>query len=313
MFARTLGLARLFTPRNASCAKIHQPVARLLRQPLLYLLWQHLIWHLVCVCVCVCQDEFLSHISSCALSQSINWQQCHNKTGSFEWHPQFMQKQRVRRWDGAFFSCSSKASNSFTQNARQIETGRSGKREAKKWLYKIQPLRQQKAIAIWPSASEHGYSIHEAKRHSLDFTLRRALWSTAFQRSLFILLVPTAILQSQGFWQHKGLGKNINTYYDFGCECHPDLQRLGYTKRARLLLEVDINLEGIAKYCCWILFLNRLTTWKKTTRQWGDTFNEHHTAFTTNISVEHVVWPHLQCPHKPWTHRTCCWQGNSAD
>ena len=38
----------------------------------------------VCVCVCVCQDEFLSHISSCALSQSINWQKCHNKTGSFE-------------------------------------------------------------------------------------------------------------------------------------------------------------------------------------------------------------------------------------
>ena len=37
-----------------------------------------------CVCVCVCQDEFLSHISSCALSQSINWQKCHNKTGSFE-------------------------------------------------------------------------------------------------------------------------------------------------------------------------------------------------------------------------------------
>ena len=87
MFARTLGLARLFISRNASCAKIHQPVARLLRQPLLCLLWQHLIWHLVCVCVCVCQDEFLSHISSCALSQSINWQKCHNKTGSFKWHP----------------------------------------------------------------------------------------------------------------------------------------------------------------------------------------------------------------------------------
>ena len=128
------------------------------------------------------------------------------------------------------------------KHVRHIETPRSAKHEANNRLYKIWPLWQQKAIAIWPSASEHGYSIHEAKRHSLDFTLRRALWSTAFQRSLFILLVPTAILQREGFWQHKGLGKNINTYYDFGCECHPDLQRLGNTKRARLLLEVDIYL-----------------------------------------------------------------------
>ena len=128
------------------------------------------------------------------------------------------------------------------KHVRHIETPRSAKHEANNRLYKIWPLWQQKAIAIWPSASEHGYSIHEAKRHSLDFTLRRALWSTAFQRSLFILLVPTAILQREGFWQHKGLGKNINTYYDFGFECHPDLQRLGNTKRARLLLEVDIYL-----------------------------------------------------------------------
>ena len=55
---------------------------------------------LVCVCACVCQDEFLSHISSCALSQSINWQKCHNKTGSFEWHPSIHAKttgEMVRR------------------------------------------------------------------------------------------------------------------------------------------------------------------------------------------------------------------------
>ena len=33
MFASTLGRARLFTPMNSSCAKIHESVARLLRQP----------------------------------------------------------------------------------------------------------------------------------------------------------------------------------------------------------------------------------------------------------------------------------------
>ena len=33
MFASTLGRARLFTPMKSSCAKIHESVARLLRQP----------------------------------------------------------------------------------------------------------------------------------------------------------------------------------------------------------------------------------------------------------------------------------------
>ena len=171
---------------------------------------KHLIWHLVCVCVrmnfsaicrllrCLCDMGISKHKRQNATTRPVHL----NSTGLF------LQKQRVRRWNGAIFSCSTKASNSFTQNARQIETGRSGKREAKKWLYKIQPLRQQKAIAIWPSASEHGYNIHEAKRHSLDYTLRISLGSTAFQRSLFILLAPCAVLQREGLWQHKGLGKH---------------------------------------------------------------------------------------------------------
>ena len=34
MFASTLGRARLFTPMNSSSAKIHESVARLLRQPI---------------------------------------------------------------------------------------------------------------------------------------------------------------------------------------------------------------------------------------------------------------------------------------
>ena len=181
------------------------------------------------------------------------------------------------------------------KHVRHIETPRSAKHEANNRLYKIWPLWQQKAIAIWPSASEHGYSIHEAKRHSLDFTLRRALWSTAFQRSLFILLVPTAILQREGFWQHKGLGKNINTYYDFGCECHPDLQRLGNTKRARLLLEVDVDSGG---WNCQFLFpFNGLTAETIPYGSGGNTFNGHHAAFfTTNTSDEDVVRSHSHTP-----------------
>lgn len=66
----------------------------------------------------------------------------------------------------------------------------------KKW--KIQLLPQQEAIAIWPAAAEHGYSIHRAKRFihraiwgtcSLDYALRRRLRSTPFQRSLFTVLM----------------------------------------------------------------------------------------------------------------------------
>ena len=213
MFARALWRSKpLLARMNSCCAKnawysgctasaSTNPV------PAVAMSLKHLIYDISCVCVrmnfsatcrlprCLWDMGISKHKRRNAITRPVHL----NSTGLF------LHKQGVRRWNGAIFSCSTKASNSFTQNARQIETGRSGKREAKKWLYKIQPLRQQKAIAIWPSASEHGYSIHEAKRHSLDFTLRRALWSTAFQRSLFILLVPTAILQSQGFWQHKGL------------------------------------------------------------------------------------------------------------
>ena len=200
----------------------------------------NIFWHLVCLCVCACvRMNFSAIYRLVPCLKAKTGRNATTRPVPLNDTPQFMQKQRVRRWDGASFSCSSKASNSSTQTC--AAHWNTAKHEANNRLYKIWPLWQQKAIAIWPSASEHGYSIHEAKRHSLDFTLRRALWSTAFQRSLFILLVPTAILQREGFWQHKGLGKNINTYYDFGCECHPDLQRLGNTKRARLL-EVDIYL-----------------------------------------------------------------------
>ena len=142
------------------------------------------IWHLVCVCVrtnfsaiclprCLWDMGISKHKRRNATTRPVHL----NSAGLF------MQKQRVRRWNGAIFSCSTKASNSFTQNARQIETGRSGKREAKKWLYKIQPLRQQKPIGtVFVIVARFGAHL--------------------------ALFYPTAILQREGFWQHKGLGKH---------------------------------------------------------------------------------------------------------
>ena len=292
--------------------------ARLLRQPTLYLVWQ-CPWNISYMTsrVCVCQDEFLSHMSlpRCLWDMGIPKHKRRNATTRpvhLNSTGLFMQKQRVRRWIGAIFSCSTKASNSFTQNSRQIETGRSGKRKRNKWLYKIQPLRQQKAIAIWPSASEHGYSIHEAKRHSLDYTLRISLRSTAFQRSLFILLPPCAVLQREGFWHHQGLGKHINTYYDFGGEFHPHLQRIGNTERARLL-EVDINFIRITLDLVRLLFLNRLTT-QTILQGSGGTPSMNITLLSPQTALISMLFDHtrntppqiINSPHMLLT-RKLCW------
>ena len=171
------------------------------------------------------------------------------------------------------------------KHVRHIETPRSAKHEANNRLYKIWPLWQNVSINIV------FISLVKTSAHSC-------------------LLGPTAILQREGFWQHKGLGKNINTYYDFGGKFHPHLQRIGNTEKARLL---DVNIDQWRWYGQFHFLFNGLTAETILQGSGGNTFNEHHSAFfTTNSSVEHVVWPHLQCPHKPWTHRTCCWQGNSA-
>ena len=272
MFARTLGLARLFTPRNASCAIIHQPVARLLRQPLLYLLWQHLIWHLVCVCVRVSGWISQPYIVLCPVSK--------HKLAEMPQQDRFLWMTPLNScknngWDGETELSSHAPARPQTarlKHVRHIETPRSAKHEANNRLYKIWPL--------WQNVSTNIVFISLAKTSAHS-----------------CLHCPSAILQREGFWQHKGLGKNINTYYDFGCECHPDLQRLGNTKRARLLLEVDINFVGVALDFARLLFLNRLTAQRIPQGSGGNTFNEHHTAFfTTNSSVEDVVWRHLHTP-----------------
>ena len=203
MFARTLGLARLFTPRNASCAKIHQPVARLLRQPLLYLLWQHLIWHLVCVCV----SGWISqpYIVLCPVSK--------HKLAEMPQQDRFLWMTPLNScknngWDGETELSSHAPARPQTarlKHVRHIETPRSAKHEANNRLYKIWPLWQNVSINIV------FISLAKTSAHSC-------------------LHCPSAILQREGFWQHKGLGKHINTYYDFGCECHPDLQRIGNTE-----------------------------------------------------------------------------------
>ena len=57
----------------------------------------------------------------------------------------------------------------------------------------------------------HSYKFlghFEAIAHLHDYTLRRGLGRATCQWGLFILPRPIAILQSQRFWQHKGLAKH---------------------------------------------------------------------------------------------------------
>ena len=285
MFARTLGLARLFTPRNASCAIIHQPVARLLRQPLLYLLWQHLIWHLVCVCVRVSGWISQPYIVLCPVSK--------HKLAEMPQQDRFLWMTPLNScknngWDGETELSSHAPARPQTarlKHVRHIETPRSAKHEANNRLYKIWPLWQNVSINIV------FISLAKTSAHSC-------------------LHCPSAILQREGFWQHKGLGKNINTYYDFGCECHPDLQRLGNTKRARLLLEVDVDSGG------WngqFLFPFNGLTAQTITQVSGVTPSMDITLFSSQTALLSKLIDHtrihpqtMNSPHMLLTRKLCC-------
>ena len=164
-------------------------------------------------------------------------------------------------WDGEtepIFSCSSKASNSSIQNC----------------------------AARWNTKKRKGLSKQAALQApaSMEVAVRTVFISVAKTSVHSCLHCPSAVLQREGFWQHKGLGK---AQYDFGGKFHPHLQRIGNTEKARLL-EVDVDQWGC--YGQFHFLFNRLTAQKNPTRQWGETFNEHDPAFfTTNSSIEDVV------------------------
>ena len=177
-----------------------------------------------------------------------------------------MQKQRVRRWNGAILSCSTKASNSFTQNARQIETGRSAKHEANNRLYMTQPLRQN--VAIWIVV----ICVLEAGPHLFH-------------------LFPSSILQSEGLWQHKGLGKhNTISVASSILTCNGLATLKGSPPGC--IYRSHLDRKGL----CWAF----PSWWPHSANnhksQWGDTFNGHHSVFFTNSSVEQVDWPHSHTP-----------------
>ena len=317
-FARTLSRSKpLFARMNSCCAKnawFSGCTASASTNPVpgVAMSLKHLIYDISCVCVLGWISQpyvVLRPVSGIWASQSTKDQ---------------MPQQDLCIWTAPVCSCKNKGWDGETKlssrapprpQTASLKTRDKLKQEEvesvkqKKRLYKLQPLRQQKSIAIWPSASEHRYNIHEAKRHSLDFTLRRALWSTAFQRSLFILLVPTAILQREGFWQHKGLGKhNAISVASSILTCNGLATLKGSPPGCKY--RSHLNRKGL----CWAF----PSWWPHLDASIGG--KEGLIASWTSLCFLHykqLCWASwlttLAYPLKPWTHRTCCWQGNSAD
>ena len=146
------------------------------------------------------------------------------------------------------------------KHVQHIETPRSAKHEANNRLYKIWPLRQKIAVAIWPSAAER-YILRYFKRN-----LRHLLTWLYIEESTLKHRVPAQPLHPACSNCHPAKPRVLTTQrakkkqYDLACKCHPDLQRLGNTRElARLLLEVDINFIRITLDLVRLLFLNRLT------------------------------------------------------
>ena len=214
----TVKVKATFCSNEFLLRKMGKSAARHLRQPIQYLLWQ-CPWNIsysisfVCVRVCVCLLGWLS--------QLVPQQQC-------EWlktTPRCVYKMVRRPCHIPLMAEVNAASN----NKWTCEVS---------WRHEAESVQQHVVLQDPASTAAKNHSnltfsvwtwvqYTWSKRHSFDYTLRISLRSTAFQRSLFILFAPSAILQSQGFWQHKGLEKH-NTI--FSGECHPDLQRIGNTK-----------------------------------------------------------------------------------
>ena len=113
--------------------------ARLLRQLILHLLWQ-CPWNISYDISCVCVSVRMNFSAICRLAPCL-WDKSRNsemplKTCAFK-----------HGWDSET-GLSSRAPPTPQTAPLKMETARSRKRrEAKKWLYKIQPLRQKIAIA----------------------------------------------------------------------------------------------------------------------------------------------------------------------
>ena len=169
---------------------------------------KHLIWHLVCVRGWISQPMVvLCPVFRICTSQSINWQKCHSKTSAFKRRSAIPAKttgETARQKSSSH--AQPRPQTARLKHVRHIEIPRSAKHEANNRLYKIWPLRQKIAVAIWPSAAQR-YILRYFKRN-----LRHLLTWLCIEESTCVPAQPL----------HPACSN-----------CHPAKSRVLITQRAR--------------------------------------------------------------------------------
>ena len=198
-------------------------------------------------------------MSSCALSLGYGHlkaqkTKCHNKTCAFEQHRSIPAKTKGETVKRSYLLV-------LHQGLKQLHSKRAANWNRKKWKA------WSKKVALQDPAST------AAKSHSnLTFSVWTWVQYTWSKKALTWLYIeditskhrvpaeplhPACSMRRPAKRRALTTQRARKTQYDFGGKFHPHLQRLGNTKRARLLLEVDINLWRCDAQ--FLFFLNRLT------------------------------------------------------
>ena len=225
----TVKVKTTFCSNEFLLRKMGKSAARLLRQPILYLLWQcprNISYSISFVCVRV-RARVLGW-----LSQLVPQQQC-------EWlktTPRCVYKM-VRR------------PRNILLKAEVNEASNSNWKCEASWWQEVESMKQQ--VVLQDPASTAA-KIHSNLTFSV-WTWVQYTWSKKALTWLYIEditskhrvpaepLHPACAMRRPAKRRVLTTQRARKTQYDFGGECHPDLQRIGNTEKARLL-EVDVYL-----------------------------------------------------------------------
>ena len=233
---------------------------------------------------------------------------CHNKTCAFEQHRSIPAKTKGETVKRSYLLV-------LHQGLKQLHSKRAANWNRKKWKA------WSKKVAIQDPAST------AAKSHSnLTFSVWTWVHYTWSKKALTWLYIEDIT------WKHRVPAEPLHpacsmrrpakrralttqrarkTQYDFGGKFHPDLQRLGNTKRARLLLEVDVD-----QWRCYGQFhflFNPLTAQTILQGSGGTPSMDITLLSSPQTALMSVLSNHTRNARKPWTHPTCCGQGSSPN
>ena len=184
----------------------------------------------------------------------------------------------LRLWDGEteiIFSCSTKVSNSSTQ----------------------------KCAAHWSTKKQKGWSKTALQDLACTAEDSHRAIGTVFVIAAktgahLALSFPTAIPQSQGFWQHKGLEKHSTISAASSIlTCNGLATQKGLTSWLYCTCQSEMQENPVPLPSWWPHHTNNPT------RQLGGTpsMNITHHHFTTNSSTLTMLSDHTRNAHKPWT------------